>query len=93
MALGANVKLSNGAEVTYNWDAISQKEWRALLDQSTDEESNDIIVGKIVGMTADELSDLSPVEYRKVSMGLFESFKQAIDTSTSKNSAGASTSD
>lgn len=87
------MELTNGATITYNWHAISQKEWRALLDKNTDEETNDVIVGKIVGMTADELTDLSPVDYRMIANGLFESFKEAIDTSTSKNLAGASTSD
>ena len=87
------MELTNGANITYNWNAITQKEWRSLLDKSTDEETNDIIVGKIVGMTADELTDLSPVDYRRIATGLFESFKEAIDTTTSKNSEGASTSD
>lgn len=87
------MELSNGAIIQYNWNAISQKEWRLLLDKSTDEETNDMIVGKIVGMTADELTDLSPVDYRKVANGLFESFKEAINTDSSKNLVGASTSD
>ena len=87
------MELTNGANITYDWSAISQKEWRLLLDKSTDEDTNDLIVAKIVGMTADELTDLSPVDYRRIATGLFESFKEAIDTTTSKNLAGASTSD
>ena len=87
------MKLSNGAEITINWNAITTKEWRALFDKDIDEESNDIIVGKLVGMTADELTDLNPIDNRLVIAEVFKSFKESVDTSNSKNSQGASTSD
>lgn len=79
------MKLSNGAEITVNWSAISTKEWRTLFDKDVDEETNDIIVGKLVGMTADELTDLNPIDNRMVVNEVFKAFKEAIDTSTSKN--------
>ena len=87
------MQLSNGAEIDFDWSAISQKEWRILINKETNDATNDQIVGKLVGMTGDELTDLSPVDYRRIANGLFESFKDAIDTSTSKNLVGASTSD
>lgn len=85
--------LSNGAEIKFDWDAISTKEWRALFDKDIDEEANDIIVGKLVGMTADELTELNPVDNRMIIMEMFKAFKVAIDTTQSKNSLGASTSE
>lgn len=85
--------LSNGAEINFDWAAISTKEWRALFDKDIDEETNDIIVGKLVGMTADELTELNPVDNRMIVMEMFKEFKVAIDTSSSKNSQGASTSE
>lgn len=86
-------KLSDGKVIVYDWHAITQKEWRALIDKNTDEETNDIIVGKLIGLTADELSDINPIDYRAIAMGMWESYKSEIDTGTSKNSAGASTVD
>lgn len=85
--------LSNGAEIKFDWDAISTKEWRALFDKDIDEEANDIIVGKLVGMTADELTELNPVDNRMIIMEMLKAFKEATDTSQSKNSLGASTSE
>ncbi len=79
------ITLSDGREVNYDWSAITQKEWRVLIDKETDEDTNDIIVGKLVGMTADELSDLSPIDYRKIAVGIWESFKEASDLDNSKN--------
>ena len=79
------VVLSTGAKVTYNWSAISQKEWRILLDKETDTETNDLIVGKLVGMTGDELAELNPLDYRKVAVGICESFREETDLSNVKN--------
>lgn len=79
------VTLSDGCEIEYDWSAISQKEWRVLIDKETDEDTNDIIVGKLVGMSADELGDLNPIDYRKIAIGIWESFKKEADLNDSKN--------
>mgnify|MGYP001769735392 FL=1 len=79
------VELSNGAKVEYDWSAITQKEWRMLLDKETDVETNDIIVGKLIGMTADELAELNPLDYRKVALGIWESFRKETSFDESKN--------
>ena len=79
------MKLSNGAEISYDWSAITQKEWRILLDKETDTETNDLIVGKLVGMTADELAELNPIDYRKVAVGIWDSFREQADLGEVKN--------
>lgn len=79
------VELSNGAKIEYDWSAITQKEWRVLIDKETDPDTNDIIVGKLVGMSADELGDLNPIDYRKIAIGIWESFKKEADLNDSKN--------
>ena len=79
------VELSTGAKIEYDWSAISQKEWRILLDKETDVETNDLIVGKLVGMTPDELSELNPLDYRKVAVGIWDSFRQAANLDNVKN--------
>ena len=79
------ITLSDGRGVEYDWHRISQKEWRILLDQSTDVDTNDRIVGKLVGMTADELSDLNVLDYRVIAAGMWESFKAAANLNDSKN--------
>ena len=79
------VELSNGAKIEYDWSAISQKEWRILLDKDTSTETNDQIVGKLVGMTADELAELNPIDYRKVAMGIWDSFRKSTNMDDVKN--------
>ena len=79
------VELSNGAKIEYDWSAITQKEWRILLDKETDIETNDLIVGKLVGMTADELAELNPIDYRKIAVGIWDSFREQADLGEVKN--------
>ena len=79
------VELSNGAKIEYDWSAISQKEWRILLDKDTSTETNDLIVGKLVGMTGDELAELNPLDYRKVAVGIWESFREQTNLGDVKN--------
>lgn len=79
------VELSNGMQIEYDWSAITQKEWRILLDKETDLETNDLIVGKLVGMTADELAELNPIDYRKIAVGIWDSFRKAADLEDVKN--------
>ncbi len=49
------VELLNGAKIEYDWTKITQTEMRKLADKELDVEISDGIVGKTVGMTADEL--------------------------------------
>lgn len=79
------VELSTGAKIEYDWSAISQREWRILLDKETDTETNDLIVGKLVGMTGDELAELNPLDYRKVAVGIWESFREQANLGDVKN--------
>ena len=79
------IELSNGAKIEYDWSAITQKEWRILLDKETDTDTNDLIVGKLVGMTADELAELNPIDYRKVAVGIWDSFREQADLGEVKN--------
>lgn len=79
------IELSNGMQIEYDWSAITQKEWRILLDKETDTDTNDLIVGKLVGMTADELAELNPIDYRKVAVGIWDSFREQADLGEVKN--------
>ena len=84
------VKLSDGREINFDWHAISQKEWRLLLDVKTDYEANDIIVGKLIGLEPSDLEDMNPLDYRAIAQGMWDDFREQANLETVKNSAGAS---
>ena len=79
------VTLSDGRAIGFDWHKITQKEWRLLLDVKTDVDTNDALVGKLIGMTADELAELNPLDYRKVALGIWESFRKETSFDESKN--------
>jgi|JI10StandDraft_1071094.scaffolds.fasta_scaffold735154_1 hypothetical protein len=84
------VKLSDGSEINFDWHAISQKEWRLLLDVKTDYETNDIIVGKLIGLEPCELEDMNPLDYRAIAQGMWDDFREQANLETVKNLEGAS---
>ena len=79
------VTLSDGRTVDYDWTAITQTEWRAMINKDTNYEVTDVIVGKLVGMTAEELSKLNPIDFRKIAVGVWTSFKEVNDIDDAKN--------
>jgi hypothetical protein len=85
------VKLMDGSQVEFDWRAITQKEWNTLkAAKATDNDIIDPLCAKLVGMTVDELTDLNPIDFMRVEQGMFENYKELVDTSTVKNSEGAS---
>jgi len=86
----ATVKLSDGRVIEYDWHAISQKEWRLLLDIKTDYETNDVIVGKLTGIDPADLAELNPLDYREIATGMWKDFGEKANLDTVKNSEGAS---
>ena len=80
------VTLSNGREIEYDWSAISQKEFLAhFVKKSNDEETVYALLGKVVGMSIDELLSLNPIDYKHVEVGLIESYRENTDFNNSKN--------
>ena len=86
------VTLSDGRAIGFDWHKITQKEWRLLLDVKTDVDTNDALVGKLIGMTADEVGGLNPLDYRCIAVGLWDDFRESSNLDDSKNSQGASSS-
>lgn len=79
------VELSNGAEISYDWTKITQTEMRKLADKELDVEISDGIVGKTVGMTADELVNLNPIDYYRIGAGFWKSYFESRKLDDVKN--------
>ena len=79
------VELSNGAKIEYDWTKITQVEMRKLADKELDIEVSDAIVGKTVGMTADELVNLNPIDYYRIGAGFWKSYFESRKLDDVKN--------
>lgn len=80
------VTLSNGREVNYDWTKISQKEFLStFIKKPDDDQLVYALLGKVVGMSVDELLSLNPIDYKHVEVGLIESYREETDFSNVKN--------
>ena len=86
------MKLSSGSEIVVDLTQITQKELRFASKTGTDVTKSDEIIGKCVGMTADELGELNPIDYQRVAKAVFYAVTH-IDFDDPKNSASESTTD
>ena len=59
------MKLSTGAELTFDWEKISQAEWIAVLEDDGKTKITIDILEKLTGISANVLLSLNPIEYRK----------------------------
>ena len=85
MELGVNmVELSNGAKVEYDWSAITEREWRALLASKV-KKFRDPIVSKLVGIPVDDLLDLNPKDYQKIEIGAIKDYSSLQKMDDVKN--------
>lgn len=85
----AEVKLSDGRGLVFDLSKITISEFRALLDPARNEGEGDELLGRCVGLTADEIGALPYPDYRV----LVEAFyKTAREPLADPNSPSASTS-
>ena len=54
----ADLTLSDGREVVFNFNNISIREWRSLFDIKQGDEEEYRIVGKLIGIAAEEAANL-----------------------------------
>lgn len=67
------VELSNGAKIEYDWSAITEREWRALL-ASTDKDFRDTIITRLVDVPIEDLLNLNPKDYQKIEAGAIKDY-------------------
>jgi hypothetical protein len=83
------VKLSDGRELTADMLKISIKEYRSLFKPDQPQEEEDTLVGKVYGLTVDEVCKLTQPDYRLI---IREFFRAAKEPLADPNSQSASTS-
>ena len=74
----ADIVLSNGREITFNLELLTLREFRLLFDKSQPQETEDVILSKVCGMTADEYRDLPYMEWRRLTFNLFKRLRDPL---------------
>jgi hypothetical protein len=81
--------LPNGREITFDLDAITLEEYRALLSPKQDKTEEDDIMSRACGLTVDEYHKLPHRTWRRLCKAFFE---YAMGPLADPNSASESTS-
>ena len=85
-----NITLADGREITIDLSVITIREYRALFDKKQKQEDEDATLAKVVGLTVDELLDLSQPDYRRVTEAFFKAAREPL---SDPNSVSESTSE
>lgn len=62
----ADITLSDGREITIDLGKISIREWRALFDRNQPEEDEFGTIGKVVGLTVEQVGALPFPDWQRV---------------------------
>jgi len=84
----SDITLSDGREIDIDLYKISLQDYRNLLDPERPNEEGDAIIGRCIGMTAEEVGNLPYPDYRLIVKALFEKSRNPL---ANPNSESAST--
>jgi hypothetical protein len=88
------IKLSSGKELVFDWSKIGQRELRIAneIGIGFGNEVTDTIIGKVLDMSADEIADMSAVDYAMIRGTFWPSYMKMLE-GMRKNLESASISD
>lgn len=72
--------LTSGRGVTIDLSKITLKEWRALFDGSQPEAAGDEIIGKITGLTPEEVLDLPILDWKGLIAAILKKYRDPLQT-------------
>ena len=67
----ADVKLSDGREITFDLYKVSLREFRALLNPERPDDEGDELLGRCSGLSAEEIGDLPYPDFRKLTRAFY----------------------
>jgi len=73
-----DVKLSDGRGLRIDLSQITMLQFRSVLDPAQDAVEGDTIIGKCVGMTAEELGALPLPDYKRLVRAFFRKAREPL---------------
>jgi len=77
------ITLSTGRVLTIDLHQITMREYRTLFSTATTPEDDDVIYAKALGLTPDELIDLSQPDYRAACFAVIDAARKPLDNPNS----------
>lgn len=75
----ANITLSDGREITFDFSKLSLKEYRSLFDKDQTPEKEDEVIARVCGLTTEEYTSLSYQDWKKLLRSFFERSREPAD--------------
>lgn len=73
-----DVTLSDGRGLVIDLSKITMVEFRSVLDPAQEAKEGDAIIGKCVGMTAEEVGELPMPDYRRLAQAFFVKAREPL---------------
>jgi len=70
--------LTDGREVDINLEAVTVKEYRAMFDPRQPQADEDATICKITGLTLDELTALSVLDYKRLYQAIIKQAREPL---------------
>lgn len=81
----ADVTLHDGRELNIDLMQINFREYEGLLNPAQTEQDGNEIIGRCVGMTADELESLPLPDYKRILKAFYKMVRQPVPDDDEKN--------
>lgn len=65
---GNSITLSDGRVLTVDLASVTMREYRSIFAADTTAEQEDVIFAKLLGLTPDELIDLTMLDYKQAKL-------------------------
>lgn len=74
----ADVTLSDGREIEFDLSKLTIKEYRSLFDPSQPEEDEYGILGRVSGLSAEEIEELPLLEWKRFYGGFLKKAREPL---------------
>ena len=75
----ADITLSDGREITFDFTKLTLKEYRALFDKAQAVDDEDTIVARVCGIEIDEYQSLSYADWKRLLQAFFKRSREPVD--------------
>ena len=75
----ADITLSNGREITFDFSKLTLREYRQLFDKKQTPDEEDRIVSLVSGIPLEEYQDMTYLDWKRLLLAFFKRSREPVD--------------
>ena len=83
----ADLKLSDGREITFDLSKITYGQWLGLFDPKESEDRSDMTIARVAGLSFEELKAVSYLDYRRITEAFFRKAREPLADPNSQSAS------